>query len=54
MQKYKKIYDALMKSGDLFEGLTGEWEQDKHEFIELQKELDNYTSELKVDLDDTE
>lgn len=57
MQKYKKIYESLMESEDLyvlFEDMTGEWDTDKHRFIELQKELDKYISEIKVDLDDIE
>lgn len=44
MSNYKKIYDQLLKSGDLYEVFpyaTGEWSKDKKEFTDLHN-VDNY------------
>lgn len=44
MSNYKKIYDQLLKSGDLYEvfpDATGEWLKDRKEFTDLQN-VDNY------------
>jgi hypothetical protein len=58
MSEYKKLYDQLLNSGDLYEvfpDLTGEWSKDKKEFIELQDEMDYIiTTELIIDEEEQE
>ncbi len=47
MTEYKKLYDQLLKSGDLFEvfpDAVGEWSKDKKGFVELQDELEYFTT----------
>jgi hypothetical protein len=43
MTRFKKLYEALLENSELyvmFDGMTGEWEEDKNEFIEAQKLLE--------------
>lgn len=55
MTEYKKLYDNLLKSGDLFEvfpDAVGEWSADRKGFIELQDEMEyNITTENYLDED---
>ena len=56
MTEYKKLYDQLLKSGDLldvFPSASGDWNQDKKLFIELQDELD-YLTDTPLILEDEE
>ncbi len=46
MTEYKKLYNSLLKSEDLFEldaEFTGVWEEDADRFIQLQDELEYLT-----------
>ena len=55
MSRYKKLYEALLENGDLFElseDMSGEWELDNREFIRLQKEMEEIVKITKVEIDD--
>lgn len=55
MSRYKKLYEALLENGDLFElseDMSGDWELDKREFIRLQQEMEEIVNVTKVELDD--
>lgn len=55
MSRYKKLYEALLENGDLFElseDMSGDWELDKKEFIRLQQEMEEIVNVTKVELDD--
>ena len=58
MSEHKKLYDQLLKSGDLYEVFpdsTGDWSKDKKGFIELQNEMDYLTTtELVLDEEEQE
>lgn len=54
MNNYKNLYDCLLESDDLhvmFDGMKGNWEQDKNKFIEAQTEIEELTNLMDVDLD---
>lgn len=43
MEKYRELYDSLLKDDDLHlicRSFTGEWESDKDRFCKIQKEMD--------------
>lgn len=40
MTDYKKIYDSLLKAETLPSNFTGNWEDDKKEFISVQEILE--------------
>lgn len=43
MSRFKKLYKALLENSELyvmFDDMTGDWEEDKDEFIEAQKLLE--------------
>lgn len=55
MSRYKKLYEALLENGDLFElseDMSGDWELDRKEFIRLQQEMEEIVNVTKVELDD--
>lgn len=44
MRRFKKLYHILLENGDLFdlfEGMTGNWEQDRKSFIQTQTDLES-------------
>jgi uncharacterized protein YkvS len=46
------LYKELLRTGDLFEmfdGMTGDFEQDKNSFIEQQTALETFSNNLDVD-----
>ena len=56
MTEHKKLYDLLLKSGDLFDvfpDAVGDWSQDKKGFIEIQDELD-YLTNTPLEIDEEE
>ena len=56
MINYKNLYDQLLKSGDLFDvfpDASGDWIEDKKQFIELQDELE-YLTDTPLILDEDE
>lgn len=47
----KKLYDELLRTGDLFEmfeGLVGDWKEDKKSFIKQQKDLENVVKSFDI------
>lgn len=43
MSRFKKLYETLLKNEDLyvlFPNFTGEWYEDKEEFIEVQLKME--------------
>lgn len=47
MMEYKKLYDNLLESGDLFDvfpDAVGEWSKDKKEFVDIQNQMEYNTS----------
>ena len=47
----KKLYDELLRTGDLFdmfEGMIGEWKEDKKSFIKKQKDLENVVKSFDI------
>lgn len=56
MIEYRKLYNSLLKSEDLFElddSFTGTWEADKERFVEIQDELE-FLTETPLILEDEE
>lgn len=54
MGKHRKLYDSLLKNGELLElfpDFTGDWEEDKKAFIAEQEEVDALIKELDTDID---
>ncbi len=45
MEKWKNLYDFLLESGELFFGMTGNWEKDGKKFCEIQEKLNNIIDE---------
>jgi hypothetical protein len=44
MSRLKKLYNVLLSNGDLFEvfdGMSGNWEEDKNHFIQVQTDLES-------------
>lgn len=50
MEQHKHLYDFLLESGELFYGMTGNWEKDKKKFCEMQEKL----NDIIVDYDEEE
>lgn len=51
MSRYKKLYEAMLQSGELKElypRLTGEWEQDEKKFIKEQKLLEDLAGAIDL------
>lgn len=51
MKRFKKLYDCLLESDELYSGMTGDWEKDKDRFIREQKELEELANLTQIDLD---
>lgn len=54
MNRFKKLYDYLLESEELHDGMTGDWEKDKKKFIREQKELEELANLTQIDLDTEE
>ncbi len=56
MMEYKKLYDQLLESGDLFDvfpDAVGDWSKDKKIFVEIQNEMD-YIANTPLIIDEEE
>lgn len=45
MDRFKKLYDSMLKSGELkqvFRSMTGDWEKDEKKFIKAQTALESF------------
>lgn len=54
---YKILYKELLRTGDLYDlydGMTGDYEQDKKKFKEQQQALESFSNNLEAFLDDAE
>jgi hypothetical protein len=52
MSRLKKLYNVLLQNGDLFEvfdGMTGNWEEDKIYFTQVQTDLESQINEKYID-----
>lgn len=48
----KKLYNELLKTGDLFDiftDLTGDWEEDRINFNEQQDALETFSNQIDTD-----
>lgn len=55
--RFKKLYQWMKDKKELkqlFPKASGEWEQDKKEFIRIQTEIEELTNTFNIDLDDEE
>lgn len=52
MSRLKNLYNILLANEDLFElfeGMTGNWEEDKKTFIQTQTDLESQANEEYID-----
>lgn len=54
MKRFKKLYECLLESDELYSGMTGDWDKDKDRFIREQKELEELANLTQIDLDTEE
>ncbi len=50
MSRFKKLYETLLENEDLyllFPDMTGEWVEDKDEFIEVQRRMETEASDIE-------
>lgn len=55
MSRYKKLYDAILESGELkkiYHGMTGDWEKDQKKFIKEQKLLEEFAGDIDIEDED--
>ena len=53
--RLRKLYDELLKTGDLFEiydGMSGSWEEDKYKLKAQQEALESFSNNTEIYLDD--
>lgn len=56
MMEYKKLYNSLLESGDLFDvfpDAVGEWSKDKKEFVDIQNQME-YDTNTPLIIEDEE
>jgi hypothetical protein len=54
MINYKKLYKELLEAEELPEHFTGNWEEDRKEFIDVHELLENIIQKQNYDLLDEE
>lgn len=55
MSRFKKLYESMLKTGELqevFPLMSGNWEKDKNRFVREQTELEELINFKSIDLDD--
>lgn len=55
--RIRDLYDDLLRTGDLedlFDGMTGIWEEDKIKFRQQQESLESFSNNLETYIDDSE
>lgn len=53
--RLKDLYNELLKTGDLYDmydGMTGDFEQDKIKFRQQQEALESFSNNIETNLDD--
>lgn len=53
----KTLYEDLLKTGDLYdmyENMSGDFEQDKNKFKSQQEALESFTSNIEINIDESE
>lgn len=54
---YKKLYQELLRTGDLYEmydGMSGVYEEDKKKFQLQQESLESFSKNIEIFLDESE
>lgn len=54
MIAYKKLYISLLNAEELPDNFTGNWEEDKKEFILAQEELEKIIDQIDTYIDEEE